>query len=306
MKHWHFYMFPLSCWLVGWLNSFNIWLALNVGLDSKNVLTGLSWLAFCFPVVLHTNRYKSEIRQQFTTIRHLTISMHALQLQSLFKAFVLAATILVIGLLAIKNATAVENSWTNNDDYGNDNYFYVDDYSKTNVLNWSSDVLQQCKNYWRQNDCQHLLFQNRGDQHSWPSFLQNKNQLLDLKNVLLIVTFNNPFYESSEKVHAMYNSIFKDIIECHPEDGESSQEFVVHYGKQKKINGETFYFCTTMVKKWLESRKLKVSAYSGYLFISDDVLLNVWMLKTLGKNLQSNWIMGDNDDHIFDIDNVCL
>jgi len=111
----------------------------------------------------------------------------------------------------------------------------------------------------------------------WTGTKQHHNNTLCFKNrfsnVLLIIIYNHPLYDSVNLLRQFYQPVFPDIYFC----GEVANSTLdVHAaGINKGIYG---YKCIADAIKWKQG-------YMGYLYINDDVILNYWNLVRFGFNM---------------------
>ncbi len=102
-------------------------------------------------------------------------------------------------------------------------------------------------------------------------------------NILLIVVFNNPHFESVPFVESLYRPFFPLMVHCFPEGhniGDSPFQFSFHtYRKSnpKHPNGSFNHECISRVMSMHYAVK-------GYLVISDDMVVSVHQLAKLDLN----------------------
>ena len=112
------------------------------------------------------------------------------------------------------------------------------------------------------------------------SSLRNKTNDACLRNefsdVVLVIVYNFPHYSSIPDLTALYKNAFPTIMFCGSENstGEHTVEALdIHQG----------YFGYMCISRAIQ----KHPRYSGYLLISDDVILNYWTL--VGLNRDKLW-----------------
>lgn len=96
-----------------------------------------------------------------------------------------------------------------------------------------------------------------------------------LSDVLLIVNFNHPYYQNIEFIKKLYGPFFKKIVFY----GE--QEYP---GVTAVVTQKGFYISDVIVDAFTKN-----PGFSGYLFLEDDCVLNMWHCLQLDKN--KIWIL---------------
>eukprot|EP00794_Sanderia_malayensis_P014052 gene14052-15513_t len=93
-------------------------------------------------------------------------------------------------------------------------------------------------------------------------------------DVLIVVTFNFPFYDNIPIIHQLYENVFGKVIYCgdKPTKGERHPDIEVDVG-----NGYFGYICMARAME-------KYKGYKGYLYINDDMIVNWWNLLNRDKN----------------------
>ena len=87
-----------------------------------------------------------------------------------------------------------------------------------------------------------------------------------------MIVYNYPFYSSIPALTALYKNAFPTIMFCGPKKAENHtvEALYIHEG----------YFAYTCMSRAMK----KHPGYSGYLLISDDIMLNYWNLVSLNRN----------------------
>jgi len=93
---------------------------------------------------------------------------------------------------------------------------------------------------------------------------ENKND-----DVLLVVHYNHPYYESMEFIKNLYSSIYPNIVFYGEKKAQDVIEITTHIG----------FFFSRVVADAL----VRFPDYKGYLFLQDDVLMNYWNYSNLDK-----------------------
>jgi hypothetical protein len=92
---------------------------------------------------------------------------------------------------------------------------------------------------------------------------QTKNNLIK-KNILLIINYNNAYYDSIPLLKKIYGKDFKNIVFYGPEAHPEVNQFRHHYG----------YFSYLAIADAM----IKNPNHDGYLFLMDDCILSTWLL----------------------------
>ena len=112
-------------------------------------------------------------------------------------------------------------------------------------------------------------------------FKSSKIQKPCLKNefseVLLLITFNSPLYDHIPLLLNMYQGVFSNILFCGPKNSTSIYPIIDSITYKGYFSYDE---CAAQVMAIHPN-------YTGYLTFSDDVLLNVWNLKSI--NLSKLW-----------------
>lgn len=105
--------------------------------------------------------------------------------------------------------------------------------------------------------------------NDWSDCFYNK-----FRNIQLIIVFNFPLYSHIPLLHSLYGKAFPNMVFCGTDNNT-----VFKITKANVSKGYFGYECLTNV---LQNRSAN---YSGYLVVSDDILLNFWNLinKDQGK-----------------------
>ncbi|EDO30587.1 predicted protein [Nematostella vectensis] len=94
-------------------------------------------------------------------------------------------------------------------------------------------------------------------------------------DVLLLIVFNYPYYESIKLFKSFYQPVFPHIIFCGPPDSSNK-----HVMNVEIFRGVLGYECLGRAIR-------EHPGYAGYLYINDDVILNYWNL--VGFNKSQIW-----------------
>ncbi|XP_046346723.2 probable glycosyltransferase STELLO1 [Haliotis rufescens] len=115
------------------------------------------------------------------------------------------------------------------------------------------------------------------------SFITSKlTDIITYPNILLIIVFNFPHYENLQFLETMYSMHFPHIIYC----GANKDQFDTH---AKLLSKPVTFMEVDHANGWLgqhcliEAMKMQFRV-DGYLYMGDDVLLNVWNIHTLPLN----------------------
>lgn len=105
------------------------------------------------------------------------------------------------------------------------------------------------------------------------------------KDILLVICYNHPYYETIEFEKSLYSPVFKNIVFYgdrtehldadefnHHEDGDRGDVRIVY-----TRNG---YYLQKVVADVLRRHP----SYAGYIFMQDDVLMQFWRFLSLDKN----------------------
>ena len=104
---------------------------------------------------------------------------------------------------------------------------------------------------------------NNSHQHNKENF---KTCLKDaFKDILLVVVFNYPFYDSIPDLVALYKPAFPHLLFCGPPDKTASPDILT----VDIIDGYLGYECLGRAIR-------QHPGYNGYFYISDDVILKYW------------------------------
>ncbi|XP_028403619.1 uncharacterized protein LOC114526267 isoform X2 [Dendronephthya gigantea] len=91
------------------------------------------------------------------------------------------------------------------------------------------------------------------------------------EDVLLIIVYHFPFYDSIPLLKSFYGDVFKNILICGPESYFYSFVMVVEVGP-----GLYGYECAGEAIR-------RYPGYRGYLYINDDMVVNWWTFSNLDK-----------------------
>lgn len=106
------------------------------------------------------------------------------------------------------------------------------------------------------------------------------------KDVLLVVYYANPHFETIDFEKELYSSVFKNIVfygdrTQHVDIGEFDHEYEDgFYGKYHIIYTRNGYY----LSRWIKDVLINHPGYEGYLFMQDDVMLHFWNFINLDKN----------------------
>jgi len=92
------------------------------------------------------------------------------------------------------------------------------------------------------------------------------------KNILIVINFNHPHYVNIPLVHEMYDNVFGKVVVCGPEESPKNDVDIV----LEHFKGYLGYHCAAKAMELY-------SNYEGYLYGSDDMIINWWMLTSLSK-----------------------
>jgi len=85
------------------------------------------------------------------------------------------------------------------------------------------------------------------------------------KDILLVIVFNYPFYDSIPDLIALYKPAFPDLLFCGPPDNTASPDILT----VDIIKGFLGYECLARAIR-------EHPGFKGYFYISDDVILKYW------------------------------
>ena len=91
------------------------------------------------------------------------------------------------------------------------------------------------------------------------------------EDVLLIIVYHFPFYESIPLLESFYNETFKNFVICGPKSNSLYQIMVVDLGR-----GWYGYECVGEAIR-------RYPRYRGYLYVNDDMVVNWWTFYKLDK-----------------------
>ncbi|HEX2579777.1 MAG TPA: hypothetical protein VHK67_05190 [Rhabdochlamydiaceae bacterium] len=106
------------------------------------------------------------------------------------------------------------------------------------------------------------------------------------KNVLLVVYYANPHFETIDFLKELYSPVFKNIVfygdrTQHVDSGEADHEYEDgYYGRYRIVYTRNGYY----LSRWIKDVMINYPGYAGYLFMQDDVLLQFWNFLNLDKN----------------------
>ncbi|XP_078384465.1 uncharacterized protein LOC144666900 isoform X3 [Oculina patagonica] len=107
-----------------------------------------------------------------------------------------------------------------------------------------------------------------------PSKIASKPCLKDaFKDILLVIFYNYPFYDSIPHLVALYKPAFPNLLFCGP-PGATAQPDIPTVDKIKDFLG---YECLGRAIR-------EHPGYAGYFFISDDVILKYWNFPDFDRN----------------------
>lgn len=89
-------------------------------------------------------------------------------------------------------------------------------------------------------------------------------------NILLVVNYNWPFYHTIAHIEAFYKDFFPNIVFYGPKRGNGVHVLVNYY----------WYFAYRI----LADAMIRYPDYDGYLYINDDVMLNLWNFDRFDSN----------------------
>ena len=93
------------------------------------------------------------------------------------------------------------------------------------------------------------------------------------KDLLLVVVYNYPFYDSIPHLVALYKPAFPHLLFCGPPDNAERSDILT----VEIIRGFLGYECLGRAIR-------KYPGYKGYFYISDDVLLKYWNLPDFDRS----------------------
>ncbi|ESN93480.1 hypothetical protein HELRODRAFT_180796 [Helobdella robusta] len=133
-----------------------------------------------------------------------------------------------------------------------------------------------------------------------------KNTLNRKRNIVLIIVFNNPFYEVIPILELIYRPLYPKIFYCGPKRIDLKKyRKLLEYNlsfltfdiqPEKEVKGALNYHCTLKVMK-LQHRSIE-----GYLTISDDMLLLQHQIVNL--NPDYIWFLPEKEIRIGDLENL--
>jgi len=106
------------------------------------------------------------------------------------------------------------------------------------------------------------------------------------KDVLLVIYYANPHFETIDFIKQLYSPVFKNIVfygdrTQHVDIGEFEHEYEDgDYGKYRIVYTRNGYY----LSRWIKDVMINYPGYAGYLFMQDDVLLQFWNFLNLDKN----------------------
>ena len=207
------------------------------------------------------------------------------------------------------------------------NHFFMANSTKNVKLKL---FLEKCDKFSQQTNCSSIFSQSGNSPESRltpPTDFDSKSLDL-LKDIVLVVHFNAPHFESAAKVDVLYRPFFADIIYCVPTSDLSQfwpsysssnsknkdisellkipNAKVVNFEQPGKDVGQLAYQCS--VNAFDTFRDTFKTSFKGILQIADDLMLNFWNLK-LNENLLSKvWMMdpGERQNLVFSVKTAAL
>ena len=106
--------------------------------------------------------------------------------------------------------------------------------------------------------------------------LHHGNKCLNhtFKDVLLVITFNFPLYQSMPLLFSMYSKAFPNIYVCGPSDSKENNSSLAGDAINRLPIHKGYY-----AYECVSEAAARYKNYSGYLMLMDDVLLNFWTLR---------------------------
>jgi hypothetical protein len=106
------------------------------------------------------------------------------------------------------------------------------------------------------------------------------------KDVLLVIYYANPHFETIDFLKGLYSPVFKNIVfygdrTQHVDIGEADHPYEDgDHGKYRIVYTRNGYY----LSRWIKDVMVHYPGYAGYLFMQDDVVMQFWHFLSLDKN----------------------
>ena len=106
------------------------------------------------------------------------------------------------------------------------------------------------------------------------------------QDILLVVYYANPHFETIDFIKQLYSPVFKNIVfygdrTQHVDIGEFEHKYEDgYYGKYRIVYTRNGYY----LSRWIKDVLIHYPGYAGYIFMQDDVLMHPWNFLNLDKN----------------------
>jgi len=140
------------------------------------------------------------------------------------------------------------------------------------------------------------------DVHAEPEKRNLKQFQEYFKDVLLVIYYANPHFQTMDFIKELYSPVFKNIVFYgdrteHIDIGEADHENEDgDYGKYHIVYTRNGYY----LSRWIKDVMINYPGYEGYLFIQNDVLMQFWNFLNLDKNkiwfgTNAAWHIGEGE-----------
>lgn len=106
------------------------------------------------------------------------------------------------------------------------------------------------------------------------------------KDVLLVIYYANPHFETIDFIKQLYGPVFKNIVFYgdrteHVDIGEFDHKNEDgYYGEYRIVYTRNGYY----LSRWIKDALVNYPGYAGYIFMQNDVLMQFWNFLNLDKN----------------------